>query len=115
MPAYIDERFHPFSAQRTMKLAHTLIVCLALAGWSQAHAKKSHGEPSAKSLFRQANPCPSNGETSGECPGFVIDHIKPRACGGSAGPENLQWRSREMAKQHDKAELKACKKQMLSD
>jgi hypothetical protein len=98
-----------------MNLSRTFIVCLAFAGWPHAQAKSSPADSAQKSAFRQANPCPSNGETSGVCPGFVIDFIKPRACGGTDGPENMQWRSREMAKQHDKAELKACKKQMVSD
>lgn len=94
-----------------MNLKRTLIACLILAAAPCAQAKKgSHGDPAQRSAFRQANPCPSNGETSGACPGFVIDYIRPRSCGGADTPENMHWRSAEMARQHDKAELKDCNK-----
>jgi hypothetical protein len=99
-----------------MNLALTLIVCFAFAVAPSAQAKKgSRGDSSQRAAFRQANPCPSNGETSGECPGFVIDYIRPRSCGGADRPENMQWRSVEMAKHHDKAELKACDKVQIRD
>ena len=94
-----------------MKLTCTVIACLVLAAAPSAQAKKgAHGDSSQRAAFRQANPCPSNGETTGTCPGFVIAYIRPRSCGGADSPENMHWQSVEMAKQRDKDELKACNK-----
>jgi hypothetical protein len=41
--------------------------------------------------FKKAHPCPVNGATSGACPGWVMDHIIPLACGGCDAVSNLQW------------------------
>lgn len=99
-----------------MKFTRTLIACLVLAAASGAQAKKGmHGDSSQRAAFRQANPCPSNGETTGTCPGFVIAYIRPRSCGGADSPENMHWQSVEMAKQRDKDELKACNKVQVRD
>ena len=45
----------------------------------------------AKRDFRAANPCPATGKTTGSCPGYHIDHINPRACGGADAVYNMQW------------------------
>jgi hypothetical protein len=37
-------------------------------------------------------------------PGYVIDHIKPLACGGSDAPSNMQWQTTVAAKAKDKVE-----------
>ncbi len=94
-----------------MNLTRVLIACVVIAATPCSMAKKgSHTDSSQRAAFRQANPCPSNGETSGACPGFVIDYIRPRSCGGSDTAENLHWRSVEMAKLQDKAERRDCDK-----
>lgn len=62
----------------------------------------------AKDDFKQANPCPSNGRRSGPCPGYVIDHINPLACGGADDPGNMQWQTMEAAKEKDKWERDGC-------
>lgn len=41
--------------------------------------------------FKKLHPCPANHETSGPCPGWVMDHKIPLACGGSDSVDNLQW------------------------
>lgn len=43
----------------------------------------------AKSEFKRMNPCPANGKDSGACPGYVVDHIEPLACGGADDPRNM--------------------------
>jgi hypothetical protein len=53
-----------------------------------------HQSSSARAEFRRQNACPATGDTSGPCPGYVIDHIVPLACGGEDTPENMQWQSR---------------------
>jgi hypothetical protein len=38
---------------------------------------------SAKHEFQRMRPCPATGSASGPCPGYVIDHVTPLACGGT--------------------------------
>ena len=61
--------------------------------------------PQAKREFRQREPCPATGETSGACPSYVIDHVVPLACGGEDDPANMQWQTRDEAKAKDRWEL----------
>jgi hypothetical protein len=42
-------------------------------------------------------------------PGYVVDHIKPLACGGADDPSNMQWQTIEEAKAKDKTERIGCK------
>ena len=42
-------------------------------------------------------------------PGYVIDHIKPLACGGADAPSNMQWQTVADAKAKDKTERIGCK------
>src|SRR4029077_16931557 len=37
-------------------------------------------------------------------PGYVIDHIRPLACGGADAPSNMQWQTIAQAKAKDKVE-----------
>lgn len=62
----------------------------------------------AKNDFKAANPCPANGNRSGSCPGYVIDHIKPLACGGADSPENMQWQTNVAGKEKDAWERDNC-------
>jgi hypothetical protein len=41
--------------------------------------------------------------------GYVVDHIKPLACGGADDPSNMQWQTAADAKAKDKWERKGCK------
>jgi hypothetical protein len=58
--------------------------------------------------FQREHPCPSTGRTSGPCPGYRKDHIKPLACGGPDTVQNLQWQTIPEAKAKDRWELRAC-------
>jgi hypothetical protein len=40
-------------------------------------------------------------------PGYVVDHIKPLACGGADAPSNMQWQTIVEAK--DKVERVGCR------
>lgn len=75
--------------------------------------RDSHGkikrDPEMKRQFEQAHPCPSTGKTSGKCPGYVVDHVKPLACGGADAPANMQWQTKADAKAKDKWERNGCK------
>jgi hypothetical protein len=52
--------------------------------------------------FQREHPCPSTGKTSGACPGYRRDHIKPLACGGADAVSNLQWQTAAAAKAKDR-------------
>jgi hypothetical protein len=73
---------------------------------------RSHGpivrSETQKNVFKSLHPCPSNGETYGPCPGYVIDHIKPLACGGADAPSNMQWQTVTAGKAKDAWERLGC-------
>jgi hypothetical protein len=58
----------------------------------------------AKHSFERQQPCPSTGRTSGRCPGYVVDHVKPLECGGADAPSNMQWQTTAAGKAKDKTE-----------
>jgi hypothetical protein len=58
----------------------------------------------ARSAFRRANPCPATQKTTGACPGYVVDHIKALKSGGADEPANMQWQTREEAREKDRTE-----------
>ena len=58
----------------------------------------------ARHRFQKSHPCPSTGKTTGACPGYVIDHVKPLKRGGSDDPSNMQWQTTAAAKAKDKVE-----------
>lgn len=76
--------------------------------YAQGVQRDSNGKiarsPKAKSDFKKQNRCPSTGKSSGSCPGYVVDHIKPLKRGGADAPSNMQWQTKEAAKQKDKTE-----------
>jgi hypothetical protein len=58
----------------------------------------------AKNAFKRQHPCPSTGRSSGACPGYVIDHVKPLECGGPDTSSNMQWQTVADGKAKDKTE-----------
>jgi hypothetical protein len=42
-------------------------------------------------------------------PGYVVDHIRPLACGGADAPSNMQWQTVADAKAKDKVERIGCR------
>ena len=84
---------------------------LATSSHSKAVAgvpRDSHGKiarsPQALQQFKKANPCPGTGKTYGSCPGYVVDHVVPLKRGGADTPNNMQWQTKEEAKQKDRWE-----------
>ncbi len=63
----------------------------------------------AKHDFMRMSPCPSTGKSNGGCRGYVVDHIRPLACGGADAPSNMQWQTKEAAKAKDKWERNGCR------
>ena len=71
----------------------------------QSHASAKHPRSkAAHDAFMRSHPCPANGHTSGACPGYVVDHIKPLKRGGADIPSNMQWQTIEEGKAKDKWE-----------
>ena len=83
-----------------------LAAALAWPGVVEARAH-SHGQKrsrAARESFKRSHPCPFTGKKSGACPGYTIDHVKPLKRGGADTPSNMQWQTKEAAKQKDKVE-----------
>jgi hypothetical protein len=76
----------------------------------RVHHRREERSTAAKDAFKRENPCPSTGRGSGPCPGYVIDHVKPLACGGADEPFNMQWQTDAEGKAKDKWERKGCGK-----
>src|SRR5689334_14486323 len=73
-----------------------------------AHRRRIPRSAAARNAFRRLHPCPATGLVRGACPGYVIDHVKPLACGGADAPFNMQWQTRAEAKAKDALERKTC-------
>lgn len=69
---------------------------------------RTHRSRAAKDEFKREYPCPSTGKGYGRCPGYVIDHIVPLACGGADSSYNMQWQTIAEGKAKDKTERKHC-------
>jgi len=87
-------------------MKYLLLTALLLSFCAQA---EQHRNQKAKISFKHHNPCPSTGLNKGSCPNYIIDHIKPIACGGADSPENMQWQTKAEAKAKDKWERNECK------
>src|SRR5450631_2028004 len=90
------------------------IITLAILSLSLCFQAADARERSqkARDSFKYMNPCPSNGNNHGPCPGYVIDHITALACGGEDVPSNMQWQSVAEGKAKDKWERVGCKSGM---
>lgn len=74
-------------------------------GQRDSHGRIKRSE-AAKDAFKHQHPCPATHKSSGACPGYVIDHVKPLATGGADSPSNMQWQTTSAAKAKDKWERK---------
>lgn len=83
-----------------------LLLALILTLSSLNASAEQHRSQKAKAIFKYSHPCPSTGRTKGSCPNYIIDHIKPLACGGLDDASNMQWQTKAEAK--DKWERSDC-------
>lgn len=90
-------------ARRTAAVSLALLI--GLAGTRVDASPRSY---EAKAEFKRQHHCPVTDSPKGRCPGYIIDHVKPLACGGADAPENMQWQTVEDAKAKDKWERKGC-------
>jgi hypothetical protein len=96
-----------------MKLILTIITAVLILSPTLSGAEE-HRSEAAKDHFKKIHPCPANGNDSGPCPGYVIDHITPLACGGADNPVNMQWQTEEEGKLKDKWERDGCEQKQHS-
>lgn len=101
--------------QHSIKICLYLCLTILLLSTSVFAAQKcdtclrdKHGKiarsQNTKTEFKKLHPCPVTGKSTGKCPGYVIDHVKPLKRGGKDRPDNMQWQTKEEAKEKDKWE-----------
>lgn len=83
-------------------------IALAAALISAACAAP-YRDPEMRAAYYRAHPCPATGKTSGPCPGYQVDHIKPLCAGGADRPDNMQWLSIESHKEKTRVDVAACR------
>src|SRR4051812_32288223 len=64
--------------------------CTTCEGDASGRIKR---DPTARRAFVREHPCPATGQTTGACPGYVVDHVQPLKRGGVDAPENMQWQA----------------------
>ena len=98
---------HQNGTESLMRLVTRILLSLAaltcLCGATDSRTFK------AEVFFKLANPCPSTGQTSGACTGYVIDRIVPVVCGGAEEPSNMQWQTIAAARAKDRWERIGCR------
>lgn len=65
----------------------TLASCVVLTLPASAKECRSAW---VKREVQLTHPCPSTGQKTGPCPGYVKDHIVPLACGGPPGQRQAE-------------------------
>ncbi len=103
---------HRSSASRSRASSRSRVRTHRVKSTTRARRDK-HGRikrsRAARDAFKHQHPCPSTGRRSGGCPGYVIDHINPLACGGADEPSNMQWQTKAEAQAKDRWERKGCR------
>lgn len=87
-------------------MRYLLLIVAILAMPVESATKRSY---SAKVAFVRENACPATGLNKLPCKGYVIDHIKPLACGGADNKTNMMWQTIAEGKAKDRWERKGCK------
>jgi hypothetical protein len=94
-----------FNASRSLLPLMLLLMVAMISSPAEAEYRRSQ---KAKVAFKRENPCPATGKRKGSCPGYIIDHVIPLACGGMDAPSNMQWQTTADAKAKDKWERRSC-------
>jgi hypothetical protein len=82
------------------------LICLLL--FALTCSARTHRSAKVRRDFQRISPCPSTGQRSGTCPGYIKDHIKPLCAGGPDAISNMQWQSVAAAKVKDRWERQIC-------
>jgi len=98
----------------TMKLILPAVIALFACLVVLQAVALVHRDPAQVRHFMKLHPCPGGVDagSSHRCRGYIVDHVKPLACGGPDLPSNMQWQTVSAAKAKDKVELKGpgCKR-----
>lgn len=86
-----------------------LIIALLLMLASLTALARDGRNASEVRKFRQAHPCPVTGEVRGRCPGFEVDHVLARRCGGKDKASNMQWLAVDEHRKKTAREARTCK------
>jgi hypothetical protein len=89
-----------------VRSAACALLLVLLAGTVDAQTPRHRAPVEA---FRRAHPCPATGQTTGSCPGYVVDHKKPLCAGGPDTPENMQWQKYADSLVKDRVEIGWCR------
>lgn len=101
------QRSRSFRAEGNAREAARKVHANSYPGARDKHGRIARSQ-AAKDGFQKSSPCPSTGRSSGGCPGYIIDHVRPLECGGLDAPSNMQWQTVSAAKAKDKTE-RACR------
>jgi hypothetical protein len=91
-----------------MSAMKTLLAALLLLASLTAAARDGRNFNEVRK-FRLANPCPVTGEVRGKCPGYEVDHIEARRCGGKDKASNMQWLSIQEHRKKSAREARVCR------
>jgi hypothetical protein len=94
------------SALKSLLPLTLLLLTVTISQTAEAEYRRSY---KAKATFKVQNPCPATGRAKGSCPGYIIDHVIPLACGGPDTPANMQWQTKAAALEKDRWERKGCR------
>jgi hypothetical protein len=100
-----------FSAGSIAALIGFTIVGGSAMGWALKQTTLSDPHRDAEVAFMKRHPCPANGNTRGECPGYVITLGKPLCAGGIDRPGNMQWQTPGAARKKERLDAQACRAQ----
>jgi len=89
---------------RKKTLLRGTAVALIVLGASVAEAR----DPKQVRAFRATHACPTTGEYTGACPGWVVDHSYPLCAGGQDLPSNMAWQERRQSYIKDRIERELC-------
>jgi 5-methylcytosine-specific restriction endonuclease McrA len=102
---------HSYRAYRTKSYSYSSYASRAQAARRRTYSQRrsyhrARRSRAARAAFMRQHPCPSTGRTYGACPGWLVDHVKPLACGGADAPANMNWQTIAEGKAKDKWERK---------
>jgi hypothetical protein len=106
LPSLLPARGHSASYRSYSRgySTHTPRLRSYCYGCARDYNGRIQRSPAARASFRRQHPCPATGQTSGACPGYVIDHVQALKHGGSDRPGNMQWQTKAAARAKDRWE-----------